>query len=84
MSAFYLNICSCLTKLNKKEDAIRSADEALQINSTAKAHYKKAQAYLQFINKDNTDIKLGFYELNEAYKLSNDKSILEEMHRIKN
>lgn len=30
--ALYLNICSCLTKLNKKEDAIHSADEALKIS----------------------------------------------------
>lgn len=29
--ALYLNICSCLTKTNKKEDAVHSADEALKI-----------------------------------------------------
>lgn len=26
MIALYLNICSCLTKTNKKEDALHSAD----------------------------------------------------------
>ena len=29
--ALYLNICSCLTKLNRKEDAVHSADEALKL-----------------------------------------------------
>lgn len=65
--ALYLNICSCLTKTNKKEDAIHSADEALKIKETAKAYYKKAQAYLQYINKDPSDIKLGFLYLNKSY-----------------
>ncbi len=49
--ALYLNICSSLTKINKKEDAIHSADEALKLRETAKGYYKKAQAYLQFINR---------------------------------
>jgi hypothetical protein len=81
--ALYLNICSCLTKLNKKEDAIHSADEALKIKETAKAYYKKAQAYLQFINKETPDIKLGFYYLNKSYELSKDPSIVQQMHKIK-
>lgn len=81
--ALYLNICSCLTKLNKKEDAIHSADEALKINETAKGYYKKAQAYLQYINKESSDIKLGFYYLNKSYEISKDPSIVQQMHRIK-
>lgn len=44
--ALYLNISSCLTKKNKKEEAIFSAEEALKIEDTAKGHYKRAIAYL--------------------------------------
>lgn len=76
MNAIYLNICHCLTKLNRKEEAIHSADLALKIQKTAKGYYKKAQAYLQYINRDETDYKLGLLELKEAYSLSNDKFIL--------
>ena len=83
MIALYLNISSCLTKMNKKEDAIHSADEALKIKETAKAFYKKAHAYLKFINRETPDIKLGFYYLNKSYQLSKDSSIIEEMHKIK-
>ena len=61
MNSIYLNICSCLTKLNCKEDAIYAADQALEIDQTnPKAHYRKAQAYLKYINRSADDIKLGF------------------------
>jgi hypothetical protein len=83
MVALYLNICSCLTKANKKEDAIHSAEEALQLKETAKGYYKKAQAYLQFINREDSDIKLGFYYLNKCYELSKDQAVVQEMHKIK-
>jgi hypothetical protein len=69
--------------MNKKEDAIHSADEALKLRETAKGYYKKAQAYLQFINKETQDIKLGFYYLNKSYELSKDPSLVQQMHRIK-
>lgn len=48
-----------------------------------KAYYKKAQAYLQYINRESSDIKVGFYFLNKAYELSKDQSILVQMHKIK-
>lgn len=76
LNAIYLNICHCLTKLNRKEQALYSADLALKIQKTAKGYYKKAQVYLQFINRDETDFKLGLLQLKEAYNLSNDKFIL--------
>lgn len=57
--ALYLNISSCLTKINKKDDAIYSAEEALKIRKTTKGHYRKAQAYLKYVNRDSNDIKLG-------------------------
>lgn len=83
MIALYLNICSCLTKTNKKEDALHSADEALKIKETAKGYYKKAQIYLQYINREGADIKLGFYYLNKCYEISKDQSVVQEMHKIK-
>ena len=54
----------------------------------SKAHYKKAQAYLQYINRANEEIKLGFLELKQAYDFaesdsSDRNSILSEMHRVK-
>ena len=56
----------------------------MKINEkNAKIHYKKAQAYLQYINRESSDIKLGFYYLNKAYELSKDQSILVQMHKIK-
>jgi hypothetical protein len=55
----------------------------LKIRETAKGYYKKAQAYLQFINKEGSDIKLGFYYLNKSYELSKDPSIVQQMHKIK-
>lgn len=75
--AIYLNICSTLTKINRKNDAIHSADEALKIKETAKAYYKKAQSYIQFINRDSEDIKLGFYYLNKSYEISKDPIIIQ-------
>ena len=75
--AIHLNICSTLTKLNRKNDAIHSADEALKIKETAKAYYKKAQSYIQFINRDSEDIKLGFYYLNKSYEISKDAIIIQ-------
>ena len=67
MKALYWNISSCLTKLNLKADAILAADEGLKLDISelekAKGHYRRAQAYLQYINRDNSDIKLGFLEL---------------------
>ena len=75
--AIYLNICSTLTKLNRKNDGIHSADEALKIKVTAKAYYKKAQSYIQFINRDSEDIKLGFYYLNKSYEISKDAIIIQ-------
>ena len=117
MSAFYLNICSCLTKLSLKKDAVFAADEGLKVlkglagveeerekgkvignendsqndkqnqnqnqnddhshsqninAGISKGHYKKAQAYLQYINRDEQDIKLGFYELKLAYDCARD------------
>ena len=82
--ALYLNICSALTKMNKKQEAIHSSEEALKLNeSNPKIYYKKAQAYLQYINRGTSDIKLGFYYLNKAYELSKDQTILAQMHKIK-
>lgn len=79
-----MNICSALTKMNKKDEALHSSEEALKINNNnAKIYYKKAQAFLQYINRDSSDIKLGFYYLNKAYELSKDQSILVQMHKIK-
>lgn len=70
--------------MNKKDEAIHSAEEAYKINdSNPKIYYKKAQAYLQYINRDSSDVKLGFYYLNKAYELSKDQSILVQMHKIK-
>ena len=60
-----------------------SVNEAMKIEETAKGHYKKAQAYLQYINRSIPDIKLGFYELSKAYEMSKDDSILREMKKIK-
>lgn len=56
----------------------------MKINEkNAKIYYKKAQAYLQYINRESSDIKLGFYYLNKAYELSKYQSILVQMHKIK-
>lgn len=39
--------------MNKKSEAIHSSEEAIKINpNNAKVYYKKAQAYLQYINRD--------------------------------
>ena len=83
MVALYLNICACLIKLQRKEDAIFSADEALKIEASPKAHYKKAQAYLQSINRDRDDIRLAILELKEAYSLSQDPFFVKQMHEAK-
>ena len=70
--------------MNKKDEAIHSSDEAFKINeNNPKIFYKKAQAYLQYINRQTPDIKLGFYYLNKAYELSKDQTILAQMHKIK-
>jgi len=55
----------------------------LKIKETAKAFYKKAQVYLQYINKETPDIKLGFYYLNKSYELSKDPTVVQQMHKIK-
>ena len=53
------------------------------MKETAKGYFKKAQAYLQYINRDGSDIKLGFYYLNKCYEMSKDRWVLEQMHTIK-
>lgn len=47
-----MNISNCLSKLNRKDEALMSADEALKVKNSVKGHYRKAQAYLQHINRD--------------------------------
>jgi hypothetical protein len=79
----YLNICSCLTKQNKKEEALFSADESLKVKRTTKGHYRKAQAYLKYVNREASDIKLGLLELKEAYTIENSVDLLREMHAVK-
>ena len=83
MKALYYNISSCLAKINQKNDAIFAAEEGLNIGDAskcAKGHYRKAQAYLGYINRTTEDIKLGFLELKLAYDASNeDRKILEEI-----
>lgn len=78
-----MNICSCLTKMNKKEDALHSVNEGMKIKETAKGNYKKAQVYLQYINKDCNDVKLGLLYLHRAYELSKDGAILQLMYSVK-
>ena len=70
--------------MNKRDEAVHASEEALKINeNNPKIYYKKAQAYLQYINRESNDIKVGFYYLNKAYELSKDQSILVQMHKIK-
>lgn len=70
--------------MNKKDEAVHASEEALKINEdNPKIYYKKAQAYLQYINRESKDIKVGFYYLNKAYELSKDQNILVQMHKIK-
>lgn len=83
MVALYLNICSCLTKMGKKDDALFSADEALKIENSFKAHYRKSQAYLNEINRTKDDIRLAILSLKEAYNISQDPFFIREMHAAK-
>lgn len=49
----------------------------------AKGYYRKGMAYLQFVNRDERDIKEGFMALESAYKISKDPGIYQEMVSIK-
>lgn len=70
--------------MNKKDEALHSSEQALKIDDkNGKIYYKKAQAFLKYINRSTQDIKLGFFYLNKAYELSRDESILVQMHKIK-
>lgn len=55
----------------------------MKIKNTVKAHYRKAQAYLKYVNRDINDIKLGILELKEAYSIDKDPGLLAEMHAAK-
>lgn len=55
----------------------------MKIRNTVKAHYKKAQVYLKYVNRDANDIKLGLLELKEAYSIEKNQEILKEMYGAK-
>ena len=84
LSKLYLNICLCLTKLNRKEEAIAATEEVIRMEpDNAKAYYRKGQAYVQYINREETDVKEGLKWLERSYEISKDPQLLNEMQAIR-
>lgn len=53
-----LNMAFCAVKLGRWRDAISCAQMALQLENTAKGHYRMAQAWLGLLELDNAQEEL--------------------------